>query len=410
MRALQYRRSVGRYALQKALGGRLPRARLGLAPLTLCDLPEVPLPTPQWVRIAPHLAGICGSDLATITAHGSPYLAPVTSLPFVMGHELVGTVTQVGTEVTHITGGERVVLRPALGCAVRGIDPPCDPCARGCYALCRNVTRGDIAPGIQTGFCRDTGGAWSDSLVAHQSQVFRVPDELDDRAAVLVEPFACALHGALRVTPGPDDTVLIIGCGTLGLLTIAALRGAGCRARLVALGRFAHQREHARRLGADEVLEAWGTVEERYTRWAGALQAEMLKAELGKPVVIGGADYTFDCVASSRSLDDSIRFTAAGGTLVLAGMPGVPQGVDWTPMWFKELTVRASYAYGTETVAQQRQDTFTYALELMREWGSKLAPLVSEPYELEQYPQALRAALGIEPSPAIKTIFNVRQG
>ena len=75
------------YALLKLLGPRFPSLyTAGVAPLSLVDIPEPKLPTPQWVRIAPRLAGICGSDLATICAKGSPYLAPVTSMPFVMGH------------------------------------------------------------------------------------------------------------------------------------------------------------------------------------------------------------------------------------------------------------------------------------------------------------------------------------
>ncbi|MCH7808528.1 MAG: alcohol dehydrogenase catalytic domain-containing protein [Planctomycetes bacterium] len=408
MKALEYRKSIPRYALLKLLGHRFRRRyAAGLAPLALRDIAEPKLPTEQWLRIAPHLAGICGSDISTISASGSTYLAPLTSMPFVMGHEVVGRVTELGRDVTGLSVGDRVVLHPALGCKARGIDPPCGPCKDGRDALCRNVTRGDIAKGIQTGYCRDTGGGFGENLVAHQSQVYRVPDEIDDRAAVLIEPFACALHGALRVKLTQKETALVIGCGAIGLLTIAALRAVGCRARIVAVAKYDHQREHALALGADVLLDARGATRVRYDAWARVLDAEVLDPELGKPTVIGGADVTFDCVASSRTIDDGLRFTKSAGTLVLVGMPGIPAGVDWTPMWFKELTIHAAYAYGPERLADQdsQRETFDLAIDLVRVWGPKLAPLVSQPYELSDHRAAFASAMKTGESRVAKTVF-----
>ncbi len=408
MRALVYRKSVPRYALLKLLGPQFRRLYTsGLAPLSLVEIPEPKLPSPRWVRIAPKLAGLCGSDLATICAKGSPYLAPVTSMPFVMGHELVGTVTEIGTDVTGVRVGDRVVLHPALGCFVRGIEPMCDACAGGCDALCRNVARGAIAPGIQTGYCRDTGGGFGQSLVAHESQAYRVPDDLDDQAAVLIEPFACALHGALRVSLGERDTALVIGCGSIGLLTIAALRAVGCKARIVAVARYDHQRRMAISLGASELLDSPKRFADRYRLWAKSLSAEVLKAELGKPMVIGGADAVFDCVASSQSIDDGVRFTTSGGTLVLVGMPGTPWGVDWTPIWFKELTIRAAYAYGHERIGGGVRDTFDLAIELMQTWQDRLKPLLGEPFELKDHWAAIRQALNSGRTGIAKTTFAV---
>ncbi len=411
MKALQYRKSIPRYALLKLLGPHFQRLYTsGASPLALRDVPEPNLPTQQWVRITPRLAGICGSDLATICAAGTPYLAPVTSMPFVMGHELVGIVTEIGSDVQGIAVGERVVLRPALGCTVRGIDPPCDACHKGRDALCKNVTRGDIAEGIQTGFCRDTGGGFSESLVAHRSQVYKVPDEVEDRAAVLVEPFACALHGALKVSTTERDTVLVIGCGAMGLLTIAALRATGCRARILAVAREDHQKQHALGMGANELLSAGGPTKQRYVAWARALDAEVLKPELGKPTVIGGADVTFDCVASSQTIDDGLRFTNSTGTLVLVGMPGMPSGVDWTPLWFKELTIHATYAYGPERYADGARETFDIAIDLMRTWGAKLAMLVGPPHELADYRAAFASAIDPRQSGVVKTVFALGTG
>jgi len=411
MKALLYRKSIPRYTVLKLLGPKFPRLYTSrISSLSLCDVPAPALPNEQWVSIAPRLAGICGSDLATICAKGSPYLAPVTSMPFVMGHEVVGIVTEVGAEVKRVREGDRVVLHPALGCVARNITPRCDACAKGREALCRNVTRGVISAGLQTGFCRDTGGGFGERLVAHESQVHPVPSSIDDRAAVLIEPFACALHGALRAGPAAGATVLIIGCGAIGLLTIAALRATGCRSRIVAVAKHDHQRQHALGLGADELLDAGGGFRERYPSWAKVLGAEVLRSEIGKPAIVGGADVTFDCIASSRSIDDGIRFTRSGGMFVLLGMPGLPWGVDWTPLWFKELTVHASYAYGPERRAEGVRDSFEIAIELMETWGAKLARLVGPPFRLESYRAALASAIQTGRSRTVKTVFAVNDG
>jgi threonine dehydrogenase-like Zn-dependent dehydrogenase len=410
MKALQYRRSLTRYAILKLLGKRLPGiCNSRVSPVALRDIPEPALPTPQWARVAPKLAGICGSDVATLCAKGSPYLAPITSMPFVLGHEVVGVVTETGAEVERVKVGDRVVLHPALGCKVRGIEPPCAACREGKDALCRNVTKGDISAGIQTGYCRDTGGAFSESFVAHQSQLHQVPDDLEDAAAVLVEPFACALHGVLRARPDKDDTVLVVGCGAIGLLTIAALRASGCEASIVAAAKHEHQKTHARNLGATELIRAGGATQERYGLWAEALRAEVVEPELGKPTVIGGADVTFDCVASSQSIDDSIRFTRSGGTLVLVGMPAIPRGIDWTPLWYKELTLHAAYAYGRESSDDHRRETFDMAFDLMRTWAQKLIPLTGMPFALTRYREAFACALKTGQSAAVKTLFAINQ-
>jgi len=265
MRALLFRKSIPRYLALKTLGRRAQRLLTRrILPVSLRDVAEPALPNAQWLRIRPRLSGICGSDLATIWATGSPYLAPVISMPFVLGHELVGTIEEMGAEVSGFSIGDRVVLHPALGCRVRGIEPMCDACSDQRDALCRSVTRGDISAGIQTGYCRDTGGGWGDSLVAHQSQVYKVPDAMSDTVAVLTEPFACALHAALRVRLHPSDTVLVIGCGSIGLLTIAALRATGCTARIVASSKYDHQSLLARRMGADVVMSTTGSLAQRY--------------------------------------------------------------------------------------------------------------------------------------------------
>ncbi|HEV8044869.1 MAG TPA: alcohol dehydrogenase catalytic domain-containing protein, partial [Rubrobacter sp.] len=129
MQALVYRKSVPRYLLMRAGSKRIKSLETSrFSPLQLEGTPEPKLPTPEWVRVKPLLSGICGSDLGTLSSENSPYFSPITSPPFVMGHEVVGEVVEVNSG---FRAGERVVLEPALGCAARGIYPPCQYCASG---------------------------------------------------------------------------------------------------------------------------------------------------------------------------------------------------------------------------------------------------------------------------------------
>jgi threonine dehydrogenase-like Zn-dependent dehydrogenase len=368
------------------------------SPLQLEGVPEPKLPTPEWVRVKPLLSGICGSDLGTLSSENSPYFSPITSPPFVMGHEVVGEVVE---DNSGFRAGERVVLEPALGCAVRGIDPPCQYCLSGRHALCLNVARGDISAGIQTGFCHDTGGGWSRStLIAHPSQLHRVPDSMPDEAAVAIEPLACAVHAALGSAPAPDDTTLIIGAGSVGLLTVAALRQLTQAGRIICVAKHERQKNEALRLGATEVLHPMET----YTKLPEMLGTEAYKPELGKPVVIGGAGRIFECVGAPGTMEDALRLAQPGGEVTLVGMPGAKSTLDLTALWYKEVRLTGSYAYSVEEYEGNKMSSFQLALRIAPEIG--LQTLVGPSYPLESYKQAIAAARSAGHQGHVKVFFD----
>ncbi|CAN5537198.1 zinc-binding dehydrogenase [soil metagenome] len=370
------------------------------APLQLEEAPEPKLPTPEWVRVKPSLSGICGSDLGTLSSENSPYFSPITSPPFVLGHEVVGVVVE---DNSGFEAGERVIVEPALGCEVRGVKTLCPYCASGRYALCLNVTKGDIAPGIQTGFCRDTGGGWSqETLVAHASQLHRVPSALSDEAAVAVEPLACAVHAALKASPGPDDTALVIGAGSVGLLTVAALRKLTEVGRIICVAKHDRQREEALRLGADEVIHPKDT----YTALPGMLGTETHVPELGKPLVTGGAEIVFECVGSSSTVEDAVRLTKPGGEVSLVGMPGTKSSLDLTALWYKEVSLAGTYAYGVEEYRGERVKSFELAMRLAGQIG--LERLVGPNFRLEAYREAISSARHSGREGNVKVVFDMR--
>jgi threonine dehydrogenase-like Zn-dependent dehydrogenase len=198
--------------------------------------------------------------------------------------------------------------------------------------------------------------------------------------------------------------VLVFGCGTMGLLVIAALRALQLSAHVVALAKHPHQQEQARRLGADDVVVPGKGAREWLCKSTGAT---LHFPEIGPPTVLGGFDVVFDCVGSPRSLDESLRFTAARGSTLLVGMPAVPKTVDWTTIWYKELQVKGTYTYGFEDVAGERLRTFALALRLLEQGHVDLRPLVTHRFPLHDYRLALQTALRTGPARAIKTVFDL---
>src|ERR687886_820646 len=295
-----------------------------LSPLQLEEIPEPELPTPEWVRVKPLLSGICGSDLGTLSAESSPYFSPITSPPFVMGHEVFGVVAQ---ENSGFSAGERVVVEPALGCAV---------------------------------------------------------------------------HAALKLNPGPNETTLVIGAGSVGLFVVAALKQLTNAGPIICVAKYTRQEKEASRLGADEVLHP----EEAYEKLPTALGAERYRPELGKPVVMGGADKVFECVGAPGTIEDAVRLCAPGGEVACVGMPGARSCLDLTALWHKEVNLLGTYAYGVEEYRGERVKSFELALRIAPE--IKVESLVGPHFRLREYREAIASARLSGPKGHIKVVFDHR--
>jgi threonine dehydrogenase-like Zn-dependent dehydrogenase len=385
MKALVFSRKPARFAAAMVAGALRPGGGAKVGPLQLRDVDPPELPGADWVRVRPRLSGICGSDLATIDGKSSRYFEPIVSFPFVPGHEVVADLDD----------GSRVVIIPVLTCATRGIDPPCHMCQTGRTNLCERIAYGHLEPGLQSGYCESTGGGWSTAMVAHRSQLVPVPDELTDEAAVLVEPTACAIHAAQQTT---DQEVAVIGSGTLGLLTIAALRHVdppGPRL-VVATAKHPEQRHWAKELGADVVC-APGELER-------LVRSEMGSMLLDNGQLTSGIDSVMDCVGSPDSLAQALRVVSPGGTVYVVGMPGTTT-LDLTPLWHREAALRGCYAYTTD--AERETDDFATAIDLVQRLD--LGRLVSATYPLNLYEDAIAHAANAGSRGAVKVAFDLRQ-
>ena len=392
MRAITFHISTPKWFLCKALGRVKRSVYWGRAStLRLQDIPEQPLPGDDWVRVRPRLGGICGSDVGMVMLKNPPdsFGAALVIEPVVLGHENVGTVVERGPAATAVAEGLRVNVDPVIACAARGLDP-CPSCRAGQFCACWNQAEGEGGLGFSVGHSGTVGGSWSDSFVAHVSQLVPVPEALSDEQAVLVDPLSAAVHAVLRRPPtDADQDVLVYGCGIIGLGAIAFLRAMGFKGRLLAVARYAFQKSLALHLGADEAWDRADLAERDYfTRLAHMYTLRVVRGKFGRPILFGGVDLVYDAIGGRASVEDSLRLVRPQGTVMIVGM-GHPRWVDWDPIPHKQLTVLGSHGRGIEQWRGHRRHTYQVIHDLMAEGVFPADKLLTHVFPLEDYRTAM---------------------
>jgi 2-desacetyl-2-hydroxyethyl bacteriochlorophyllide A dehydrogenase len=370
------------------------------APFQVQNLPRQQLPAASdWVRVRNHLAGICGSDLHLIYLDGDLRIAPAAlpahsrSYP---GHEVVGEVVEVGEEVQHLHVGDRVVLQSGPSCLSTGIQPLCRSCAVGNYSLCE---QGNF-PGPEP-----IGGGWSEEMLLSERQLFRIPPSMSDEQAVLLEPSSVAVHTVLRHIPRPGEHVLVIGAGTIGLLILQVLRALAPQTSVSVMARHAFQVEQATRMGAANILYPQDT----YQNVTLSTGAHLYKGILGNKMLLGGYDAIYDTIGTQRTLHDSLRWTRAGGTVIIVGVNLHLMRIDLTPVWYQEVNLIGSMAHGVETWpigSHGHRSTFSIATELITSGQIYPEILITHHFALSNFKDALHASTGKSQSRAIKVVFD----
>ena len=369
------------------------------APLQVRNLPRRALPEAHWVRVRNILAGICGSDLHLVFGDGDFRIAPAAlqnnahSYP---GHEVLGEVIEVGDDVSLVNVGDRVVLQHGPNCATSGVQPLCHSCAAGNYTLCQH----GFLPGPYP-----IGGGWSEEMLLHEQQLFRVPPTLNDEQAVLLEPTSVAVHAVLRHLPQADERVLVIGAGTIGLLIVQVVRALAPQAEISVVARHAFQVEQATRMGATHIIYP----QDSYQSVQRITGAELHRGILGNRMLLGGFDVIYDTIGNQRTTHDSLRWTRADGTIVMVGVHLYAMHVDLTPVWFQEINLIGTMGHGNETWplgSNKQQSTFAVATELIEQGALRPEQLITHRFALTNYRDALSTTTHKAESRALKVVFD----
>jgi threonine dehydrogenase-like Zn-dependent dehydrogenase len=416
MRAVTFDVTVPSYLLGKALGGITDAVLFGrLSRLRLRDVPEPPLPGPEWARLEVLQAGICGTDVGTITLRASPAMEPFGSFPAVLGHEVLARIVETGAAVRGVEVGQRVAVDPAISCRVRGFADACRSCADGLPGTCERageegetlVAGRRLRRGAIVGYQADLPGGWGERLIAHQSQLFPVADALQDRSAVLIEPISIGMHAALRSRPLGSGPVLVIGSGPIALGTIWSLRAVGYAAELVAQIKRGHEADIARALGASEVVAPGDEARDALV----ATGAQGYMPIVGDEVFAGGGfPLVFDCVGSRQTITQALRFAAPRGRVVVLGCAAEMRKLDLTFLWARELDVKGYVDYGLEEWQGRRVHTFQVTHDLLLESGAPVDRMVTHVYPLRQYRDAVSTAASRGRTGSIKVLLDPRVG
>jgi 2-desacetyl-2-hydroxyethyl bacteriochlorophyllide A dehydrogenase len=269
---------------------------------------DAPTPAPDEVLVRSVVSGICGSD--THAAHGRH---PFVALPYHPGHEVVGVVEAVGSDVTTLAVGDRVTAEPDLPCW------NCKMCTTGRENLCEN---------LRFFGCGYEQGGMADYFTLPANRLHTFPDTLDYRAAALIEPLSTPVHAVRLAGDVAGKTAVVLGAGTIGLLLLSVLRARGV-GRVVVTDPLPDKRERATALGADAVVDAMA-----------ADVPTQVRDALGQ-----SADVVFDCVAIQSSVNQAIAMADKGGTVVIVGVPAAEVTVPLPIIQDHQIRIQGSATY-----------------------------------------------------------------
>ncbi|HET9519698.1 MAG TPA: L-threonine 3-dehydrogenase [Candidatus Limnocylindrales bacterium] len=318
--------------------------------LELVDVPSPPMGIDD-VRIRVEKTGICGTDLH-IEAW-DPWAAKTIKAPLIIGHEFVGEVAEIGSNVHDLAVGDVVSGEGHVVCG------RCRHCRAGRWHLC--------AHSIGLGVGRD--GAFAEEVVLPVANVWHHWPRIDREVAAIFDPFGNAVHTALAF-PVLGEDVLVVGAGPIGLMATAVARHAGAR-YIVVSEPNAFRREIASRMGATVVVDP----RER--------RLEDVQAELG---MVEGFDVVLEMSGNPGALRDALANMAHGGGMAILGIPTEAVPIDLNQVIFKMLTLRGIYG-------REMFETW-YKMSVMLQSGLDISPAITHRFSFRDHEAAFAAARG----------------
>jgi threonine 3-dehydrogenase len=316
--------------------------------LTLTDVPEPEMGIND-VRIRVRKTGICGTDLHIES--WDPWAAKTIVPPLVVGHEFVGEVAEIGSNVTDLHVGDMVSGEGHVVCG------RCRHCRAGRWHLC--------AHSIGLGVGRD--GAFAEYVVLPVVNVWHHWPGIEEEVAAIFDPFGNAVHTALAF-PILGEDVLVVGAGPIGLMATAVARHAGAR-HLVVSEPNAFRRDLATRMGATLAVDP----RER--------TLQDVQDELG---MVEGFDVVFEMSGNPGALRDALANMAHGGGMAILGIPTEEVSIDLNQVVFKMLTLRGIYG-------REMFETW-YKMSVMLQSGLDIKPAITHRFSFRDHEAAFAAA------------------
>jgi L-iditol 2-dehydrogenase len=313
--------------------------------LNVVDMP-VPDIGDDDVLVRVRACGICGSDI-----HGYDGSTGRRIPPLVMGHEAAGVIERTGRAVEGFKAGDRVTFDSTVSCG------KCDFCREGHINLCDNRT----VLGVSCGDYR-RHGAFAEYVSVPARILYKLPDSLAFERAALIEAVSIAVHAVSRHVPKPDDAVVVVGSGMIGVLVIQVLRDKGCR-NVIAIDVDDDKLTLAKRVGASRTINAKET----------DVPAAVRDLTNGQ-----GADASFEVVGHGSTVMSAIRSLRKGGTVVLIGNLSPKVEIPLQEVVSREISVLGSCASSGE---------IPQCIDLLARGAVNVDPLISLKAPLDDAPQ-----------------------
>ncbi len=327
-------------------------------------LQDVPVPTirDNEVLIKVRNAGVCGTDvhIHDWDAWASGRCRP----PFTVGHEFAGEVAQVGSLVADVKIGDRVTAEGHIVCG------HCHLCRTGNSHVCPNTKIIGV----------DRDGGFAEFIAMPATNVWHLDDDVSFEVGGIHDPMGNAFHTALEGTQMPGATVLITGCGPIGIFAVGICKAAGA-SRIIASDVNPKRLELARRMGAHDAVQPADAA------------AAVKKATEGL-----GVDIVLEMSGVPAAVHQAFDLVRAGGRVQMLGIPAKPMEIDLaTEIIFKGITV-----YGV--VGRRMYDTWIQITQFLRSGQFDPRPVITHRFPLEGHAEAIAA---IKSGEAGKVVFEI---
>lgn len=312
---------------------------------------EVPRPAANEVLIKVKHCGICGSDIHNFQAGGTG--KRVIHFPFVLGHEFAGEVVETGADVKTLSVGDRVCVEPGVACG------ECRYCKSGRYNLCEDMRFMSAYP---------NRGSMQDYVVFPAKNCFKLPENLTTVEGALIEPLAVGLHAVNRGNVQFGDTVVIMGTGCIGIMTLLACKAKGAT-RIIAVDIFNNRLQKAKELGATLTINS---------------KEENVVARVAEYTGNTMADVVFETAGRSETFEMAAEVTRRGGTLVTVGNISEPTKQKLVEVNMKELDIRCVFRYA---------NVYPLALELIAAGKIDITAISPSIFPFDKTPEAFDHAI-----------------
>lgn len=306
---------------------------------------DKPIVSEDEVLVEVKAVGICGSDIPRVYKDGAH------NMPLIIGHEFAGQV---------VATGKRVGVFPLIPCR------QCTPCKNKQYEMCRNYS--------YLGSRRD--GAFAEYVSVPKWNLIELSENVSFEEAAMLEPMAVAVHAMRRVLPCKQDTVVVCGLGTIGMLLVMFLIDAGIK-NLLVIGNKDFQKQAVLKLGLSE---------EQY--------CDSKKVDVNKWVMEqtkgNGTNIFFECVGKNETFSQAVNMTASAGKICLVGNPYSDMGLDKGTYWKilrNQLTVVGTW---NSSFTHDVSDDWHYALNRLEQRKISPSQLISHRYSLEDIVQGFQ--------------------